>query len=344
MDTLGCAGAEGKSILQMSTIAALNARHRDLRLLAVLDVLLQERHVSRAAARLHLSQPATSAALARLRTLYRDPLLVKQGTALVLTPRAEQLQPQVRATMAAVERVFAAPAEFEPAALRRQFHLAVSDAVGQTLIPAALRRLARAAPGVTLRLSAAPAELSESWLAQHGIDLAVTHVGRLPASLRATTLARHRLVLVARTGHPLLRRRPALHVFMEQPQVVIFPHEVEVERALRSVFERHRRPFRLLATVQQRSVAAAIVARTDAVTLLSEPVARLHGAAFGLQSHPPPPELSLPLIHVRAVWLERVHGDPAIAWLRQVLKSSVADRASPTSNSAPRTAPRTAPA
>lgn len=297
-----------------------NARARNLRLLAVLDAVLSERHISRAAQRLHLSQPATSGALAQLRAFYRDPLLVRHGRELQLTPFGRELLPDVRAAMAAAHRVFDVRRTFEPATLQRHFHVAVSDAVGQTLVPEVVGRLAREAPGVTVRLSAAPAEPSEAHFVDQGVDVVVSHIGRTAASLRAMTLAQHPLVVVARDAHPALRRGLTMRRLAQQQHLVIVPHDAAIEQALRAAYKREKLEFRLLASVQQMSTAAAIVARTDAVALLSAPLAQLYASPFALRVHALPAELSSLRVAVRALWHERDHADPAAAWLRALFK------------------------
>lgn len=297
-----------------------NARTRNLRLLAVLDAVLSERHVSRAAQRLHLSQPAISSALAQLRAFYGDPLLVRHGRELLLTPFGRELLPEVRAAMTAAHRVFDARRAFEPATLERHFHIAVSDAVGQTLVPEVVGRLAREAPRVTVRLSAAPSEPSEAHFVDHRVDIVVSQTGRTAASLRTMTLAQHPLVVVARDGHPALRRGITMRRLAQQQHLVIVPHDAAIEQALRTAYKREKLEFRLLASVQQMSAAAAIVARTDAVALLSAPLADLYAPAFALRVHALPAELSALRVAVRALWHERDHTDPAAAWLRGLFK------------------------
>jgi DNA-binding transcriptional LysR family regulator len=296
------------------------AHPKHLRLLPVLQALLAERSVTGAARRVHLSQPATSAALAQLRALFADPLLVRSGRGMVLTQRAMELLPELEAATTAAERVFASRAAQPPELLQRRFQLAVSDAVGQVLIPRLVQRLAEQAPGVTLRLSQAPADLPDAALADATLDLVVAHHERAAPGLRSTTLVRHPLVVVAREGHPAIRSgRLTARQFCAQPQVTIFPHAAAIQEGLQALFSRAGQPFRLAAAVQNLSVAAGIVAQTDAMALLSEPAARLYAAAWRLQVLPLPAGLALPAVPVRAFWHERSQHDPASAWLRRQL-------------------------
>ena len=120
----------------------------DLNLLIALDVLLREKNVTRAAERLYLSQPAASAALNRLRALLQDPLLVRAGRDMELTPRARALVEPVRAALLQIESALGAEAQFSPATARREFVLVLSEEAVPELLPAIVRMLAAEAPGI----------------------------------------------------------------------------------------------------------------------------------------------------------------------------------------------------
>ena len=124
----------------------------DLNLVVVLHALLDERNVTRAGERVGLSQPGTSAALARLRRHFDDPLLERVGTAYQLTPLAQALQGQLGSTMEQLQRVLAAQPRFDPATADRRFTVALSDAVLTVLGPGLVAAVTRAAPGVSLDL------------------------------------------------------------------------------------------------------------------------------------------------------------------------------------------------
>src|SRR5262245_25502716 len=125
----------------MVYIHAMQAMHDalrsfDLNLLLVLDALLAEKHVTRAAQRLRLTQSATSHALARLRDLLDDPLLVRgAGGSLVLTPRAAELEPAVRRALDALDTAIRGAPTFDPANARRSFRLAMTDFAELILLP-----------------------------------------------------------------------------------------------------------------------------------------------------------------------------------------------------------------
>jgi DNA-binding transcriptional LysR family regulator len=295
-------------------------RRHHLRLLGALDALLSERNVTRAAVRLHLSQSATSGTLAQLRVLFNDPLLVRVGRDLELTARAREMLPMVRDALAGVDRLFGAQKVLQPRTLKRQFKVAVSDAVGQLLVPEVVQRLALQAPGVTLKVSAAAFEVPEKMLGNGTLDLVIGHYEELPAGLRAMTLYESRLVAVARAAHPTVRPGMTLGQFVQSPQVVVFPHSAAVEDGLRQVFTAAARPFKLAASVQQLSLALAIVERTDALALVTEPMARLYAKTYAIEILELPKGVRLPKVRVLATWHERTQSDSACAWLREVFR------------------------
>jgi DNA-binding transcriptional LysR family regulator len=119
----------------------------DLNLLICLDALLDLRNVTRAAEHLSLSQPAISAALARLRTFFADPLLVQNGKRMMPTPFALRLQPAIRAILEDVDGLVGSSPHFDPASSTRDFRICLSDYLASVLLAPLLRHLAQVAPG-----------------------------------------------------------------------------------------------------------------------------------------------------------------------------------------------------
>ena len=124
----------------------------DLNLLVAFDALMDERSVTRAASRLSLSQPGMSNTLARLRKLFGDPLLVREGMALVPTPRAEALREPVREALGLIQQALAGRPGFDPARDRATFTVSCSDYSLLMLIGPLVRQLAAAAPGLTIQV------------------------------------------------------------------------------------------------------------------------------------------------------------------------------------------------
>src|SRR5580658_4699424 len=131
---------------------AMNLNRLDLNLLVALDVLLSERSITHAAERLNLSPSATSGALARLRVYFDDELLTQIGRRMVPTPLGESLETSVRDCLLHVQATVDIRPQFDPLKSKRNFRLMMSDYVSTVLMPAALRRLQREAPGITIEL------------------------------------------------------------------------------------------------------------------------------------------------------------------------------------------------
>ena len=127
-------------------------RNFDVGLLVALDALLSEKSVTRAGERLHLSQPATSIILGRLRQYFGNRLLVPSGRRMVLTPLAESLVQPVRSCLIQIQHTVASKTEFNPAASNRKFCLAASDYVTAVLLPQVMEKVARQAPGIKFEL------------------------------------------------------------------------------------------------------------------------------------------------------------------------------------------------
>jgi len=128
----------------------MNYRGLDLNQLVSLQVLLDERHVTRSAEQLGITQPAMSASLARLRTLFGDQLLVRSPQGLMRTPRAEQLHEQLGRMMAIVEQITSTPVGFEPSTSQRSFSLIGTDFVEVILLPQLSAVLAKEAPSIEI--------------------------------------------------------------------------------------------------------------------------------------------------------------------------------------------------
>jgi DNA-binding transcriptional LysR family regulator len=148
----------------------------DLNLLVSLRVLLTQRHVTRSAEKLGLTQPAVSASLARSRTLFRDKLLVRGPQGLVLTPRGEQILEQLNKVMEVTERLIAVPGEFTPETSNRAFALMGNDFVEFILLPSLMAMLATEAPNLQILFKSTDLRNIVAMMADSELDLAVGYL------------------------------------------------------------------------------------------------------------------------------------------------------------------------
>jgi DNA-binding transcriptional LysR family regulator len=284
----------------------------DLNLLVVLRALLSERHVTRAAARVGLSQSATSHALARLRELFGDPLLVRSGRALTLTPRATRLLPALEQGLVALESAVAGEPEFEPRSARRTFTLGTSDYLQALLMGPLLRQLASRAPGIDLSVVVFP-HLDEL-LDSGSIDLALTVPDQLQRAMSRQRLFPDEFVCMVRRDHPRIRRSLNVEQYLAQRHVVVAPggtpgtlvDTVLAERGLAR---------RIALRVTNFLIAPVVVCQTDFINTMPVRLARQLAKTYPLRLLPPP--LALPRFDYSMFWHPRLDHDPAQVWLRE---------------------------
>ena len=165
----------------------MNIKNIDLNLLVYLDVLLQERNVTRAAESLGISQPAMSNGLRRLRELFDDPLLVRTSNGMSPTERAELLQPMIREIVSTVERAVEPNQQFDAARADRVFRISVSDYTESTLLPHLLRRMRSEAPNITLDVLT-PSDVWYQDVERGSVDLVINRFDALPQSFHQKSL------------------------------------------------------------------------------------------------------------------------------------------------------------
>ena len=288
----------------------------DLNLLPILDALLRERHVTRAAKRVGLSQSAMSHALARLREVLDDPILVRSGRKMVPTDHAETLEPALREALGAIEGVLGAQESFEPSTAKHLFRLATEDFGAMLLAPPLLRALRIEAPGIDLDMAPRPRDVTLAGLENREIDLAIAVVGALPASLRRQRLLREQFACVVRRGHPRINKRLTLKQYVELPHALIGvgdPGRTVVDAAL----DEHGLSRRVVLRVGHFLVAPLIVAESDLVLTLPRRLAERFVRMAPLALFPPPVELEGFALH--AVWHERRQREPAHRFLRELV-------------------------
>jgi DNA-binding transcriptional LysR family regulator len=307
----------------MGYIPIMNGVHLgslDLNLLLALDALLQERNVTRAAARLGITQSAASHALARLRGVTGDALLVRTKGGMVPTVRAETLGPPIRRALEDMTRALAPPARFDPRIARLRFTLGTSDYGELVLLPKLVELLAREAPHIDLRVHTIGTDVSAP-LGTAAIDLAIAPVGRVDDSpgLVRRRLFDERFVCVVRRGHPLAgKRKLTLARFAAASHALISPSEKEggfVDDAL----ARMGMARRVAVMVPHFLMAPHLVASSDLVLTLARRVADVLAKPLRLALLEPPKELSLAGFTMSAMWHERTQNDPAQRWLREQL-------------------------
>ena len=293
----------------------MDIRNVDLNLLVALDALLAERSVSRAAVRLHLSQPAASALLARLRELFGDPLLLRSARGMLPTPRALELLGPVKQVLDEIEAIVQPRAAFDPASASPTFTLSASDYVEYALLPKLVDYLERKAPGVRLEVRSLDLQLVAMQMESGEVDLCITGLQNAAPGLHLRPLYTERLVSVVRRNHPGVGARLTLDQFcrLEHIQVSVrgSGFSTRIDEALAALGRKRRARL----AVPHFLLVPEIVARSDMISALPERLAR--GYARQLRILEPPVELQK--FTVGEMWHERNERDPAQQWLRDVL-------------------------
>lgn len=288
-------------------------RDVDLNLLVALDALLEHQSVTRAAARIGLSTPATSHALARLRTLLGDPLLVRAGRQMVLTPNAGALKPRVRALVEELREVLTPQSAGDLRELDRDFVVHASDYALLVLGAAVDARAREQAPRVCLQFLP-NVDRDAELLRLAEIDLAVGVFPSLPPEIHTQKLFDERLVGVVRDAHPLLRRRPSAERFAALEHIQVAPRGRPggvVDEALARAGLRRRVTRRVPFFLS----ALHLVAETDCVLTVPERVARATAPRFGLRVFELP--IAVAGYPFQQIWHPRNHADAAHRWLRE---------------------------
>lgn len=301
-------------------IHPVNLSSIDLNLLVVLDALLAERHVTRAARRVGLSQPAMSNALARLRLALDDPLLVRGAGGMVPTPTALAIGRATATALGTIEHAIEGCRAFDPASAQRTFTIAASDYVTFVALADLADHVARTAPGVSLRVLPLGPDPAATDLEAGTLDLTLGFFRKVPAGLQRARLFDDRLVAVVRAGHPVLRTRRRLEDLATLRHVRVAPQR-ESRGLLDAIMAKRGLP-RVTVLTTPTFLSALAVAHTDLCAVLPERVAVALARLAPLATFPV--DAPLPPIAVDALWHPRVQHDAAHAWLRRTLHERAA--------------------
>jgi DNA-binding transcriptional LysR family regulator len=292
----------------------MNVQDVDLNLLRTFDAVLREKSVTGAAARLGLTQPAVSNALARLRALFEDALFVRTPGGMDATPFARELGEPVRQALALLESALAHGPGFDPASSTRAFRFYMSDLGQIEFLPPLVERMQLAAPGVRLEAVALDVEDIADALAAGSLDLAVGFLPGLGPPVSRKPLFRDPYLCLMRADHPIgktLTRKK----FLEASHALVSyrgGHRVIEEALDRAGLSR-----RIALRVPHFTVVPMVLERTDLILILPQKVARVYERQGKFKSLPPP--VAIPPADVGVHWHERFDADPGNRWLREQL-------------------------
>jgi DNA-binding transcriptional LysR family regulator len=297
-----------------------SAKQLDLGLLRCLDALVAESHVSRAAERLGMGQPAMSRVLGRLRELFGDPILIRGATGMLPSPRAVELAAIARRILADVDLVLGEAIRFEPALCTSTFRIIATDYTHATFLPLLTRSVREEAPSATLSIKhpVHPKALALA-LEEGDIELAIGHLEEPPVSLRSVPLFVDHIVCLIRAGHPYLDGSRSIEDFVALPHILVTPagfghFQSNIDHMLADTGLK-----RNVGMLSQHFMAAPyIVQSTDMAVLMPRRLAQHYVGGTGLTMIDPP--LQIPTYRIFMYWHERSHRDPSLRWLRELAR------------------------
>lgn len=285
----------------------------DINLLVALSTLVSEKGVTRAAARLHLSQPTVSTLLAQLRTIFDDPLLLRIGREMRPTLRAQELAQTVDQILSKINSLERPSRAFDPQTSKATFTLAVTDHMEYVLIPPLANYLKQRAPGIRLIVKQIELNNIRRQVESGDADLCVTSRHNAPQNLHSYPLYTDDTVCILRKGRSDIGKHLTLQKFCKIEHVVVSPNRLsdETDRLLTA----NGLSRNVTLTVPHFFMLPKIVSTSNMLSMVPRRLANQFRKTLAIYESP----VKLPPYTMTAIWHERVNGDPAQAWLRQSL-------------------------
>ncbi len=307
---------EGCAAIKPCMENAVSLRNVDLNLLVAFDALIRECHVTRAAYRLEISQSSMSLALAKLRDLFHDPLLVKSAKGLIATEKALALLPEVENILRSVDVLVHDQQPFDPAQATETITMIVIDYIDFVVMPHLMLELQKQAPNVSLRVVGPnPRKLGEI-MSSGEIDMALTFFPSPPDNVRIRPLFSDRLIGIARAEHELFDRPLSLERFCDFNHVALEPGEgatmynALIDGAMRSAGVQRR-----IALSKPTFMGVPfLISQTNLIATIPERIAQRFTDISPIRLFEPP--LKLEPINVVLMWHDRTHNNPLHRWLR----------------------------
>jgi DNA-binding transcriptional LysR family regulator len=288
----------------------------DLNLLPVFLALMEERSVTRAAARLGITQPALSNSLNRLRQTLRDPLFIRERYGIKPTQLAEEIAPAVAAALAQLDELIVNQQEFQPAEAERSFTLASNSYAELVLVPALIARLGETAPGIKLRMISFGNDLSETGVMSGTTAMVLGRIVDPPDNLVVQHLMDDGLSCVVRAGHPEIDRTISRAQYERLKHVNVLPPG-RLRAGLFQALQQQKLRRDVVISATHFLAVPEMIAVTDYCATLPQLICR------GLERDPRLKIISAPVdlgtFPVEMAWHVRYRQDPAHRWLRSIV-------------------------
>jgi DNA-binding transcriptional LysR family regulator len=299
----------------MFAICPMNIRNFDLNLLLVFDALMDERNVTRAAERLHLSQPAVSAALNRLRDAFADPLFVRMQRGVLPTPRAIELAHAVKGALGQVENIIDVR-RFDPAHSEAVFRIGANDYAQLAVVVPLIRRLAEVAPNIRLEIATLGPNLAEQ-LERQLIDFAITLFTEPPKGSHTAMLFRETYICAARKNHSGIGKTLSLDRFCNLPHIAVPSAGPRLADPVDEALAALGRKRRVMLKVPNFFILPRMLLDNDFIAVAPERLIQYFKSTLKALALP----IEVPGFSMNLVWHERTHTGVAHAWMREQILS-----------------------
>jgi len=294
----------------------------DYNLLKALIALVSTSNVTRAAEKLHLSQPAASNALARLRTAMEDPILIRAGNAMIPTERAIHAAKEAELLIDKIEQLFSPPIAFIPETSNHRFVIALTDYGMQTVVPTLLQSLTKVAPNIELDIRLlgdkdSQASLSEDLL-NNEVDFLISRMIDTPKAFNGMTLFQDQFVTIASNQHSKINKALSEKSFLQEKHILV-SFSGDRHGLVDAALKQQSKTRTITHTVSNFYNAALMVEKTDLLCTVSEKVVGDLSDRFNIQTLPCP--IALPTFSVGMYWSRVQEKKPEHVWFIEFLKS-----------------------
>jgi DNA-binding transcriptional LysR family regulator len=295
----------------------MDTRRLDLNLLVTLEALLMERNVTKAAARLHLSQPAVSAQLGRLRKIFDDPLLLPVQRGMTPTAKAVELLEPLRLALDQVRATVTVHRHFDPAKARLIVTIACTDYLHAAVIKPLVLSLRTKAPEMRVAIRNLDLSQLDAQMERGEVDLALMTPQAAPPNLRSKHLFDERYVLIGRRNHPRLRKGLTTREFAQLEHVIVSLRGSKFTTSVDSALAAFGLKRNVVLSAASFLFVPEIVSQSDFVALVPERLVRERADKLKVV-HPPFPVEGFA---VGMVWHERSHRHEGLRWLREAISA-----------------------
>lgn len=305
-----------KCIVYIVDMRETHIKNLDLNLLVALNALLEEKHVSRAAERINLSQPATSRALARLRAMFQDPLLVKGKSGMTLTARAQDLYEPLQNILREVGQMVS-PATTDPAQMQGEIVIATRDYELATILPVAISKITALAPN--LKLSIVPIIGDDfSPLENHHVDFILAGTEKSSSTLHRSTVLEEGFACLTAKNNKAVGSKLTLSSFIKMKHCLITTSNIGTG-IVDSLLAAKNIKRNVVLRMPHFLAAAPVIAHSDLIITLPRSLAIKLAKDQGLKLHEPP--LKIPKFPLYLYWHTRNQTNPIHQFIRKIIKN-----------------------